>query len=88
MRQNAQTPQRPRRKTTDGKTIDGKKTDGKTTDGKAKGGKSKTGAAPWTPTSASSLTANPPPELGTKSAADAQKKRAKATPPAKPTATQ
>jgi D-alanyl-D-alanine carboxypeptidase len=75
-------------KTTDGKTTDGKKTDGKTADGKAKGGKSKTGAAPWTPTSASSLTANPPPELGTKSAADTQKKRAKATAPAKPTTTQ
>ncbi|HXD15247.1 MAG TPA: hypothetical protein VNU65_13800, partial [Xanthobacteraceae bacterium] len=70
------------------KTTDSKKTDGKTTDGKAKGGKSKTGAAPWTPTSASSLTANPPPELGTKSAADTQKKRAKATAPAKPTTTQ
>jgi len=75
-------------KTTDSKTTDSKKTDGKTVDGKAKGGKSKTGAAPWTPTSSSSLTANPPPELGTKSAADAQKKRAKATPPSKPTATQ
>jgi D-alanyl-D-alanine carboxypeptidase len=75
-------------KTTDGKTTDSKKTDGKTADGKAKGGKSKTGAAPWTPTSASSLSANPPPELGAKSAADAQKKRAKATPPAKPTTTQ
>ena len=75
-------------KTTDSKTTDSKKTDGKTVDGKAKGGKSKTGAAPWTPTSSSSLTANPPPELGTKSAADAQKKRAKATPSAKPTATQ
>jgi hypothetical protein len=68
--------------------TEAKATDSKAADGKAKGGKSKTGAAPWTPTSASSLTANPPPELGTKSAADAQKKRAKATPPAKPTATQ
>ena len=75
-------------KATDSKTTDSKKTDGKTTDGKAKGGKSKTGAAPWTPTSSSSLTANPPPELGTKSATDAQKKRAKATPPSKPTTTQ
>ena len=67
-----------------------KATDHKATNGnrKGKGEKGKSGAGAWTPMSASSLSANPPPELGTKSAADGTKKRAKATPAAKPTATQ
>jgi D-alanyl-D-alanine carboxypeptidase len=70
---------------TDAKAAERKPTDAKAADGKAKGEKSKAGASAWTPTSASSLSANPPPELKTKSAVDAPKKRAKAT---KPTATQ
>jgi D-alanyl-D-alanine carboxypeptidase len=73
--------------TTEAKTTERKAADRKAVDGRAKGSKSKAGAV-WTPTSASSLAATPPPELGTKSAADVRKKRAKAAPTAKPTATQ
>ena len=68
------------------RATDHKATDHKATNGKGKGEKGKSGAGAWTPMSASSLSANPPPELGTKSAADGTKKRA--TPAAKPTATQ
>ncbi len=75
-------------KSPDAKSSDAKSSDAKPADTKAKGGKGKADTH-WTPTSSSSLTASPPPELGTKSAADARKKRAKATtPPAKPTTTQ
>ncbi len=75
-------------KSSDAKSSDAKSSDAKPADGKAKGGKGKADVH-WTPTSSSSLTANPPPELATKPGADAQKKRAKAAPPpAKPTTTQ
>ncbi len=80
-------------KTTDGKTVDSKTTDSKATDSKATEGKlkdrkTKAGAVRWTPTSSSTLAASPPPELGTKSAADAPKKRPKPAAPVKPAATQ
>ncbi len=57
------------------------KADKDTTDKKA-------GAHPGTPTSSSSLAANPPPGPETKQGADAAKKRHKAKPPIKPTAAQ
>jgi D-alanyl-D-alanine carboxypeptidase len=76
------------RKPTGAKATGVKPTSAKPTNVKPKGEKGKAGAGAWTPISASSLSANPPPELGTKSAADAPKKRAKASPAAKPTATQ
>jgi D-alanyl-D-alanine carboxypeptidase len=75
-------------KSSNAKSGDAKPADAKPAGNKAKAGKGK-GDVHWTPTSSSSLTASPPPDLGTKPSADAQKKRAKATPPpAKPTTTQ
>jgi len=71
-----------------GKSSNAKSGDVKPADSKAKAGKGKADVH-WTPTSSSSLTASPPPDLATKPSADAQKKRAKAAPPpAKPTTTQ
>jgi len=71
-----------------GKSPNAKSGDVKPADSRAKTGKGKADVH-WTPTSSSSLTASPPPDLATKPSADAQKKRAKAAqPPAKPTTTQ
>jgi len=81
-------------KSTDEKAADRNAADKKaaavaTTDGKAADTKSKAHAGPWTPMSSSALAASPPPELGTKTASEVQKKKPKKTQQAqKPTATQ
>jgi D-alanyl-D-alanine carboxypeptidase len=64
-------------KTPDGKAADGKATAEPTA-------KTKVGASPKTRTSSSALAPNPPPEAGTKPAAEAAKKQHKAKPPIQP----
>jgi D-alanyl-D-alanine carboxypeptidase len=73
-------------KPTDEKPATGKDGAAKATAGKPADGKAGTGGGPWTPLSSSTLSANPPPELGTTGAGGptAQKKTAKPH-PAKPT---
>jgi D-alanyl-D-alanine carboxypeptidase len=72
-------------KPADDKAMDDKTTDEKPTAAKPASGK-KGGGAAWTPMSSSTLSANPPPELGASSTTGtpAQKKPAKPHQPAKP----
>ena len=69
-------------KATDQKAGEGKAADVKVGDGKATDGKAKT--KPWTPMSASTLAASPPPGLETKSTSDKPKKPKKAEAAPKP----